>query len=652
MTLYRQLLLFTLFLFSILLFGVWIEKLYSTRTFLVNQLESHAQDTATSLGLSLSPVLAEGDISSVDTMMNAVFDRGYYRRITLEDVYGKVVTERVLKVEYEGVPDWFVELIPVKTPVADALIMAGWNQAGKLYVESHPGYAYKTLWETAVRISGYFFSACLLVLAFGALGLNMLLKPLKRVEQQAEAICKKEYSIQQDLPRTRELRRVVISMNRMTAKVKDMFAEQAKVAEKLRRNAYSDVLTGLGNRRYMNGQVEAHLEKASDADFGGFILVQVIDLQEINKQNGFEIADKLLKRIADTIKKATSSASKVVLARLTGGDFAIFLPDMSSSDITEIVELLHENMGKISSENIIDRKELSNIGCAFYERKTSFPQLLSEADSALQAAKQKGPNKWVLTTIAPDDNVAKGQLWWKDTLERVLESRAVVLYDQPVVDSKSPEVILHREVLARISLQPDEVVSAGVFVPMAQRFGLISLLDQLVVSLLFEHIERGNTFNRVAVNVSPASLADSEFVEWILYKLKTLRKSSSTIIFELAEYGAVQNLEVVKAFSHEVRKLGHAIGLDHFGQSFSHFGYLKSLKPEYVKIDRGFTKELETETSSGDSEFFIDALCSVAHSLDIKVIAEGVEKSEQVDALVELNIDALQGYLFGKPEKA
>lgn len=652
MTLYRQLLLFTLFLFSILLFGVWIEKLYSTRTFLVNQLESHAQDTATSLGLSLSPVLAEGDISSVDTMMNAVFDRGYYRRITLEDVYGKVVTERVLKVEYEGVPDWFVELIPVKTPVADALIMAGWNQAGKLYVESHPGYAYKTLWETAVRISGYFFSACLLVLAFGALGLNMLLKPLKRVEQQAEAICKKEYSIQQDLPRTRELRRVVISMNRMTAKVKDMFAEQAKVAEKLRRNAYSDVLTGLGNRRYMNGQVEAHLEKASDADFGGFILVQVIDLQEINKQNGFEIADKLLKRIADTIKKATSSASKVVLARLTGGDFAIFLPDMSSSDITEIVELLHENMGKISSENIIDRKELSNIGCAFYERKPSFPQLLSEADSALQAAKQQGPNKWVLTTIAPDDNVAKGQLWWKDTLERVLESRAVVLYDQPVVDSKSPEVILHREVLARISLQPDEVVSAGVFVPMAQRFGLISLLDQLVVSLLFEHIERGNTFNRVAVNVSPASLADSEFVEWILYKLKTLRKSSSTIIFELAEYGAVQNLEVVKAFSHEVRKLGHAIGLDHFGQSFSHFGYLKSLKPEYVKIDRGFTKELETETSSGDSEFFIDALCSVAHSLDIKVIAEGVEKSEQVDALVELNIDALQGYLFGKPEKA
>ncbi len=231
MTLYRQLLLFTLFLFSVLLSGVWIEKLYSTRSFLVNQLASHAQDTATSLGLSLSPVLAAGDISSADTMMNAVFDRGYYRRISLKDVYGKMISEKTLRVEFEGVPDWFVNLIPIETPVAEALIMAGWNQAGKLYVESHPGYAYKTLWQTAVRISGYFLSTFILVLCFGALGLNLLLKPLKRLEQQAEAICRKEYSIQQELPKTRELRRVVISMIRMTAKVRDMFAEQAKFAE-------------------------------------------------------------------------------------------------------------------------------------------------------------------------------------------------------------------------------------------------------------------------------------------------------------------------------------------------------------------------------------------------------------------------------------
>jgi diguanylate cyclase (GGDEF)-like protein len=651
MTLYRQLLLFTLFLFSVLLLGVWIEKLHSTRSFLVNQLASHAQDTATSLGLSLSPVLAAGDFSSADTMMNAVFDRGYYSRISLKDVYGKMISEKTLKVEFEGVPDWFVDLIPIKTPVAEALIMAGWNQAGKLYVESHPGYAYKTLWETAVRISGYFLSAFILVLCFGALGLNLLLKPLKRLEQQAEAICRKEYSIQQDLPKTRELRRVVISMNRMTAKVRDMFAEQAKIAERLRRNAYSDSLTGLGNRRYIHGQVEAHFEQATDSAFGALMLVHVLNLQEINKQNGFEVADNLLKRVADTIKKTTSIVSKVALGRLTGGDFAIFLPELNSTDVTEIIVMLNEELGRVSDEKLIEKKELANIGCVFYESKPTFSQLLAEADGALQAACQEGPNRWVLNTMATGVAAAKGQSWWKDTLERTLESRAVLLYDQPVVESKATDSILHREVLARISLHHDEIVSAGVFVPMAQRLGLISLLDQLVVSLLFDHVHNGTNLSRIAVNISPASLADEEFIQWILYKLKGIDEGFLTIIFELAEYGAVQHIEAVKSFSHQVRKLGHAIGLDHFGQSFSNFGYLKSLRPEYVKIDRGFTKELDSNGGGGDTEFFIDALCSVAHSLDIKVIAEGVETAEQADKLVELNIDALQGYLFGKPEK-
>ncbi len=650
MTLYRQLLLFTVFLFSLLFLGVWIEKLHSTRNFLVNQLQSHAQDTATSLGLSLSPVLATGDVSAADTMMNAVFDRGYYHRITLQDVYGHLIIEKKLKVEFENVPDWFINLIPINTPVAEALIMAGWNQAGKLYVVSHPGYAYKTLWQTTVRISGYFLSAFILAMAFGALGLNLLLKPLKRVEQQAEAICKKEYDIQQVLPKTRELRQVVISMNRMTAKVRDMFAEQASIAERLRCKAYSDSITGLGNRRYFQGQVNAHFEQASDSDFGALVLLQVLELHEINEQNGFEITDQLLKRVADSIKKSTSTVGKVVLARLTGGDFAIFLPGLNSADVTEIVVMLNVEIGRLSDEKLIDRTELANIGCAFYDSKTSYGFLLAAADVALHASRQKGPNKWELTSMTTGETVAKGQAWWKDTLERVLENRAVLLYDQPVVDSKATDLILHREVLARIFLRPDEVVNAAVFVPMAQKLGIISLLDQLVVSLLFEQAENGAVGNRVAVNISPASLADDEFVQWLLYKLKSIEDSSLTVIFELPEYGAVQNMEAVKLFSHEVRKLGHAIGLDHFGQSFSNFGYLKSLRPEYVKIDRGFTKELDDKTG-GDSEFFIDALCSVAHSLDIKVIAEGVEREDQADKLVELNIDALQGYLFGKPEK-
>ena len=130
MTLYRQLLIFTLVLFVVLFTGIWLEKLHSTRSFLVTQMQSHAQDTATSLGLSISPIMADDDISTVDTMINAVFDRGYYRVISLKDMQGSVITERVLQVQIDGVPDWFIDLIPIKPPSAESLVMAGWNQAG------------------------------------------------------------------------------------------------------------------------------------------------------------------------------------------------------------------------------------------------------------------------------------------------------------------------------------------------------------------------------------------------------------------------------------------------------------------------------------------------------------------------------------------
>ncbi len=185
--------------------------------------------------------------------------------------------------------------------------------------------------------------------------------------------------------------------------------------------------------------------------------------------------------------------------------------------------------------------------------------------------------------------------------------------------------------------------------PLAERLQLISKLDKVVLRKIFNQKEAIADLKTIAVNLSPSSLCDAVFVDWILAELNRLPDKSTHIIFEFPEFGAVQYLEIMKSFSNKVRKSGHAIGLDHFGQSFSNFGYLQSLRPEYVKIDRTFTKELERD--HGDSEFFIGALCGVAHSLGIRVIAEGVEQKEQVDMLLELDVDALQGYLFGEPKQ-
>lgn len=649
MTLYRQLLIFTLVLFFILFVGIWAEKLQSTRSFLVDQLESHAQDTATSLGLSLSPVMAENDLPTAETMMNAVFDRGYYRIIRFTDVHGKVVSERVQEVKYAGVPSVFVRLIPLAAPSAESLVMAGWNQAGTLFVESHPGYAYRTLWETVIKVSIYFLMMGGLVLIFGGMGLRMLLKPLKRVEMQAEAICRREYKVQEHLPRTRELRRVVESMNRMTARVRDMFEEQSQVAERLRRNAYSDQLTGLGNRRYLSGQVEAGLDISEDAIKGALLLVQLQDLQQVNEEKGFAAGDELLKRAASIIREETTLLNNIALARIAGGDFAIFVPEISPDDVNEMAENLSVKLARLAVERAGISENIVHIGGVTYNQAPTFPQILAGADNALRAAAQAGTNTWKIVSLEPDSSaVVKGKNWWKETLDEVLQKGDILLYAQSVAGCGDRQGILHKELLSRIILAPGEIVSAGVFVPLAERLRMVSRLDRIVLEKALRLKKELVGVDAIAVNLSPSSLNDTKFQEWILTELEQLPVNALKYIFEFAEFSAVQYLDSLKEFSIKVQSLGHGVGLDHFGQSLSNFGYLKSLRPDYVKIDRAFTKELEHEKS--DSHFFIGSLCGVAHSLDMKVVAEGVETEEQAALLQELNIDAMQGYLIDEPQ--
>jgi diguanylate cyclase (GGDEF)-like protein len=649
MTLYRQLIIFTLVLFLVLFTGTWFAKLKSTRSFLIDQLESHAQDTATSLGLSVSQHAIGDDMVAVEGMINAVFDRGYYRIVRFSDTQGNVVVERVLDVTIENVPQWFIRLVPLKTPEANANVMSGWLQAGTIYVKSHPGYAYKTLWEDVVRVTIWFAACGAFVLIAGGLGLRLLLKPLNQVERQADAICKKKYEIQEPLPWTRELRRVVEAMNRMTHKVKEMFEEQAAQAERLREHAYKDSLTGLGNRRYFESQMTARLDRRDSTTQGIVILVQIRDLQELNKQRGFEAGDEVLKRVAVLLKESTEQYVNCVLARLTGGDFGIYLPDVSPFDAESIASDVANKLSQLAAENLALTDNVGHVGASTYDCSTTLGRLLSEADSALRAAQQAGPNRWEVRAITEEaEEMPLGQQQWKEVLEKALQERRISLDAQPVVKTEDRDDVLHLEVFSRIVEESGNLLSAGIFMPFAERLGLVSHLDRIVLEEVM-YLDRGTLgVENIAVNVSPASLRDDAFRDWVYSSLKSLPADAPRILFELSEFGAVQNLDLVKEFSTHVREYGHGFGLDHYGQSFSHLGYLQSLRPDYVKIDRAYTGELKDEES--DSRFFVGSLCSVAHSLDVLVMAEGVETEDQWQILKELNLDAIQGYVVARPE--
>jgi len=648
MTLYRQLIIFTLCLFLLLFTGSWLAKFESTRSFLISQLESHAQDTATSLGLSITTSVADKDMPTVEAMINAVFDRGYYESIRLTDNENKTTLEKKLKVTIENVPQWFIALVPLKTPEATANLMSGWRQIGTIHVKSHPGYAYNTLWEDVLRMTLWFIACGILVLVGGALGLRVLLKPLTRVEEQANALCRKEYEIQGHLPWTKELRSVVQAMNRMTLKVREMFEEQVATAESLRERAYSDQITGLGNRRYFDSQVAAYLEKPDSLKKGILFLLRIHDLSGLNQRRGFQAGDELVKRVGALLKDCYAAYENSVFARLTGGDFAVFLPDALEFEAETIVTKITNQLRQIATEKISLSDNVAHVGVALFEGSVGLSRLLSEADAALASASQIGPNAWNISKIGMEnDKMPMGQLQWKAFLEKSFKEDKICLDAQPVVKTQELNHILHLEIFSRIIQENGEFISAASFMPFAERLQLVSALDRMVIQKIIGVDRKRLPADTIAVNISAASLQDVSFRQWFESILPTLPSLSPRLIFEFTEFGAVQNLELLREFSVFVRKHGHAIGLDHFGQSFSHLGYLQSLRPEYVKIDRAYTGELKEEEN--DSRFYIRALCSVAHSIDVSVIAEGVETEAQYRLLKEFNLDAVKGYMIERP---
>lgn len=645
MTLYRQLVIFTVSLFLILFAGTWFVKLESTRSFLTDQLESHAQDTASSLGLAISQY--PDDLVSAETMINAIFDRGYYETIRFIDPNGKILLERNLQVVIEGVPSWFINLVPLKVPEASAYVTSGWRQAGTIYVKSHAGYAYNSLWQDIKHTTLVFVICGILILIAGGFGLRMLLRPLVMVEQQAEALCRKEYEIQTKIPRTRELRRVVQVMNRMTEKVKEMFSEQVIQAEALRERAYNDPLTGIGNRRFFESQAAAYLEN-KEADIKGLLfLVRLHGLEIINEQKGFLVADEFLKRTAGLLQDVTKKLSGSVLARLSGSDFIMFLPDYPPSEAEHLAMEITKTLATLAATGITATENVSNVGACAFDQSVTLGQLLAEADLALATAAQAGANTWYINTISERTGKTPfGQMQWKETLESVLRDRRIVLYAQPVVKAADRKTRLHMEIFSKIFLENDVLLNASVFIPIAERLKLVSSLDKMIIEEVFQLNRQDLECDTVAVNISASSLRDKGFVEWLKNALMNLSGSVPKIIFELTEFGAVQNEDAVKFFAALIHSLGHQWGLDHYGQSCGNLKYLQSMRPDYVKIDRAYTGELKGEDS--DSRFFMSSLCSVAHSIDVVVIAEGVEMESQMRILQELNIDAVQGYLIGQ----
>lgn len=643
MSLLKQLFL-AICLFLVVAFtGSFIASVESSREQLISQLRSHAQDAATALGLSLTPHV--DDPAMVELMVSSIFDSGYFATIRVVNIADdSVIVERSTNAKAENVPSWFVDLVDLNPQGGDALIMRGWEQAARVEVLSHPQFALARLWDSAIGSLLWLLLCGIVSAVLGGWLLRSQLRPLDNMVQQAQAITRREFLTLPSVPRTPELKRVVLAMNQMVDKLKTLFAEEAARSEKLREEAYQDSLTGLANRRQFDIRLGNQLVVNEQNAEGYLLLLRVNDLGGLNQRLGGQRTDALISTIGDLLKRQLEEPGRTewLASRSRGGEFTLLAPGLRSEEADQLAITLSDKLTALGQTGASDCTPVAHLGIAAFRPGEQPASVIARADQALAQAQHNAGKSWERL----DDFTASASQSlhdWRGWIDDALNQGKMQLYFQPVVECAAPSQLLQRKVLARLLDPQGEAIAAGRFLPWIERLGWSARFDLVMLEHSLAHLKQH--LQPLALSLSAATLRDPQSKASLLALLKSHPEQAHLLTLEVDERHLPPPTEL-EALSQSLRETGYRLGLQHFGGRFSLIGNLTHLGLSYLKIDGTYIRNIDQES---DKRMFIEAIFRAANSIDLPLIAEMVETDGELKALGELGVHGAMGRLIGAP---
>jgi diguanylate cyclase (GGDEF)-like protein len=418
--------------------------------------------------------------------------------------------------------------------------------------------------------------------------------------------------------------------------------------ERLNYLAYYDQLTGLANRTLFMERVDQYLRGAAESRRQ--LAVFLIDLErfkDINDALGRSAGDAVLRHTAEWLTANAGDAG--LLARLGADQFAAVMPIVTQrSDVERLIEkwlaAFLEHPFRLDDAVF---RIAGKVGVALFpDDGTDADTLLKNAEAALKKAKSSS-NPY-LFYAAPMNEAVASRLTLESRLRQALDKSEFELYYQPKVNLASGKVV-SAEALLRWNDPHTGIVPPGKFIPILEETGLINAVGRWVLRKAIEDHLRwrrmGLAAVRVAVNVSPMQLRNRRFVEELTSKVAIDVNAAAGLELEITESLIMEDVKHSIASLRAIRALGITVAIDDFGTGFSSLSYLARLPVDSLKIDRSFVIDM---TTGPEGLALISTIINLAHSLRLKVVAEGVETEEQLRLLTLLNCDEMQGFLFSR----
>ena len=413
--------------------------------------------------------------------------------------------------------------------------------------------------------------------------------------------------------------------------------------------AYQDVLTGLANRVSLNRWLEAEMQRTrNEQAHGALFFIDMDDLKTINDTFGHSLGDEVIITAARHIQDAVGMTG--FLARIGGDEFVVGLP--GNSDRLAVSILAERLLQYLSHDYEISGQHIhmsASIGITLYPKDGDTPdEILKNADSAMYAAKRSGRNCWsfyepVLQTEAFE------KMTLTNSLRRALDREELLLHFQPTVRLPDKRIVGF-EALLRWNSPEHGAVPPARFIPYAEQSGIIIPLGYWVVieacRFAQKLCERGRDDICVAVNISSRQLADVNFIAMVRGAIHESGIRPAQLEIEVTESVLIESIEESIKKLVALKELGVKIALDDFGTGYSSLTYLRRLPVGTLKVDKSFIDDILADRVQGD---LVGYIIDMAHTLNLSVVAEGVESEAQLEKLHEYDCDCIQGYVFSRP---
>jgi diguanylate cyclase (GGDEF)-like protein/PAS domain S-box-containing protein len=425
--------------------------------------------------------------------------------------------------------------------------------------------------------------------------------------------------------------------------------ERKRKEEHLKQHAYHDMLTGLPNRLLFENHFRRQLVYASRHSHS--LAVLFIDLDRfklVNDSFGHAVGDLLLQQVAHRLSQSLHEAD--LISRLGGDEFNILVTNVDSAD--QVARLAEKIIDLLSQPFQLNNQDLiigASVGISLFpDDGVDSATLIKKADIAMYRAKEMGGNHYFFYR---DEMATKGMKRLEDltALRKALANEDFYLVYQPQFDLASRQLV-GVEALLRWNHPTIGTILPGDFIPLAEETGLIAPIGEWVLrQACMQHVKwkrLGLPPLRIAVNISSFQFQHTDFVETISAVLDELSMDPTQLELELTESVIMKNVDTAIQVLNQLKDMGITIAVDDFGTGYSSLSYLRRLPIHVVKIDRSFLQDI---SSHPGNSCIVKAIITMAHSLQLKVVAEGIETEEQLRILQSYHCDMGQGYLFSKP---